>query len=488
MRWPAIIQGGMGVGVSGWRLARAVALGGELGVVSGTALEVQLARRLDRGDADGSLRQAISRFPNQALAARVLDRYFVPAGRPGRRRSVSVPRARLESPPELVELTVLAAFVEVDLARHGHAGVVGINLLQKIVLPTLPTLYGALLAGVDYVLMGAGIPVEIPAALAALAEHRPASLALPVADDAGDVRVGFDPAVLAIGAPPLEMPRFLPIVSSASLAQILLKRARGPVDGFVIEAPTAGGHNAPPRGQVRVDDRGQPVYGPRDEVDLAAFRSLGLPFWLAGGRGRPGCLAAAKAAGAAGIQVGTAFAFCRESGIEPTLRRAALARVASGTATVFTDPLASPTGFPFKVVDLPGTLAEDALYRARRRRCDLGFLGRACRRPDGRLAFRCPAEPLASWAAKGGAAEESAGRKCLCNALLANIGLGSRTSGGGELPLLTAGDDLSGVRELLDYGAGDYGAADVLRFLLAAAPAPAISDRAACQSAGPSLD
>ena len=33
--WPVIIQGGMGVGVSGWRLARAVAERGHLGVVSG---------------------------------------------------------------------------------------------------------------------------------------------------------------------------------------------------------------------------------------------------------------------------------------------------------------------------------------------------------------------------------------------------------------------------------------------------------------------
>jgi len=37
---PTIIQGGMGAGVSGWRLAKAVAQCGQLGVVSGTALEM----------------------------------------------------------------------------------------------------------------------------------------------------------------------------------------------------------------------------------------------------------------------------------------------------------------------------------------------------------------------------------------------------------------------------------------------------------------
>ena len=43
---PRIIQGGMGVGVSNWRLANAVSRLGQLGVVSGTALDALLVRRL----------------------------------------------------------------------------------------------------------------------------------------------------------------------------------------------------------------------------------------------------------------------------------------------------------------------------------------------------------------------------------------------------------------------------------------------------------
>ncbi len=463
MKTPRIIQGGMGVGVSGWRLARAVAAAGELGVVSGTALDILLARRLQRGDAEGHLRRSMARFPNQALVARVLARYF--PGGPA--KAARVPRFTLDPPLELLELAVLGSFVEVDLAREGHRGLVGINLLQKILLPTLPTLYGAMLAGVDCVLMGAGIPFEIPAALAALAEHRPAELAFPITGaEAGETRSRFDPAVLALPATPLGIPRFLPIVSSFSIAKVLLKRAGGPIDGFVIEAPTAGGHNAPPRGQPRFDALGQPIYGPRDEPDLAAFRELGLPFWLAGGRGRRGALEEATRLGAAGIQVGTAFAFCRESGLDPGLRRAVLERVTAGEARVFTDPLASPTGFPFKVVDLPGTLAEAPVYAKRSRRCNLGFLRSAYRRADGRIGYRCPSEPVATWVAKGGAAADAEGRKCLCNGLLANLGLGGRTADGGdELPLLTAGDDLEGVRGLVAAGGGDYGADDVLRSL-----------------------
>ena len=53
---PRLIQGGMGAGVSGWELAREVSSLGQLGVVSGTALDTILVRRLGSGDA-GSLRR-----------------------------------------------------------------------------------------------------------------------------------------------------------------------------------------------------------------------------------------------------------------------------------------------------------------------------------------------------------------------------------------------------------------------------------------------
>jgi len=60
---PVIIQGGMGVGVSNWHLAKTVSKKGQLGVGSGTALGIIIARRLQLGDADGSIRRALSFFP-----------------------------------------------------------------------------------------------------------------------------------------------------------------------------------------------------------------------------------------------------------------------------------------------------------------------------------------------------------------------------------------------------------------------------------------
>src|SRR5207302_5018476 len=116
--------------------------------------------------------------------------------------------------------------------------------------------------------------------------------------------------------------------------------------------PTAGGHNAPPRGAPQLTVTGEPLYGSRDVPDLDKIRALGLPFWLAGSYGRPGKLAEALRLGAAGIQVGTPFAFCEESGVRPDLKRQALHLSRIGQARVFTDPVASPTGFPFKVAQI----------------------------------------------------------------------------------------------------------------------------------------
>ena len=470
---PKIIQGGMGAGVSNWRLAKAVSKLGQLGVVAGTALDSILSRRLQDGDPDGHARRALEHFPFPAIARRILDAHFIPGGRDPQSpyRLARMHSAEPNLPAQ--ELCVAANFVEVFLAREGHSNPVGINFLEKIQIPHLPSLYGAMLAGVAVVVVGAGIPMEFPEAISALSEHRPASYSIYAAGpkDAEPVRVSLDPSLfLEPGQtlPPLPKPAFLPIVSSATLATMLLRRIREGLAGFVVESSVAGGHNAPPRGQMRLDVAGQPVYGPRDAIDPAAFRELGVPFWLAGGRGSREQFSEAIAQGASGVQVGTPFALCRESGLVPSLRRTLVAKAISGHAKVFTDPAASPTGFPFKVAELEGTLSDPSVYAARRRICDLGFLREAFRRPDGSIGYRCPAEPEKAYLAKGGKPEDLVGRKCLCNALVANVGMPQRLPDGScELPLVTLGDDFANVgRYCPDPSNPDYSAADVVREIL----------------------
>jgi NAD(P)H-dependent flavin oxidoreductase YrpB (nitropropane dioxygenase family) len=451
----------MGVHVSGHRLARTVAMAGGLGVVSGTGLDGVYARLLQ--DGDQGARWGIEQFPDRATADRVLARYFKPEGRGGKpygnlHKWIIDPRTDRQraSLAELQELAVVSAFAEVLRAKHHHDGVIGINVLRKIALPIPATIYGAMLAGVDVVLTGAGSPDEMPRLLDALARHEEGLLSVKVLRSApgAEYATRLAPAT-APGIPtgaPLRRPRFLAIVASVDLAAGLASQPSTCPDGFVVEGPTAGGHNAPPRGPWH--PQSDPSYGERDRVDLAAIAAIGLPFWLAGSYGSAEGLSEARDAGARGIQAGTAFALSRESGLTPELKRQVLAKVADGTLTVITDGSASPTGFPFKVHQLEGTLSDPAVRDARERRCDLGYL----RQPvlqDGELVYICPAEPEPTLESKGGRRPQATGRVCLCNALFAAAGLAQRRRDGYlEAPIFTGGDDLDSLRRLSLDGDG----------------------------------
>ncbi len=475
MTWPQIIQGGMGVGISNWRLANAVSRTGQLGVVSGTALDQVLTRRLQDGDPGGHMRRGLDAFPMRKMAERVWEKYYIPGGKPPQQSYIDLPMHALHNTRELVELCIVANFVEVFLAREGHANPVGINYLEKIQVPHLASAYGAMLAGVAFVLMGAGIPLKIPGALDKLASHDAASYPIYVSGaQAGDeFVVQFDPKdYLEAPLAPLTRPHFLAIISSDVLGLTLTRKANGRVDGFIVEGPTAGGHNAPPRGKLQLNAAGEPVYGERDVVDLVKLKALGLPFYLAGGYGSPEKFAEALSLGAAGVQVGTAFAPCAESGMRDDYRQAVLTRVAAGDTRVFTDPLASPTGFPFKVADVPTSLSDPSVYAVRPRICDLGYLREAYRTDDGDVGWRCPAEPANVFVSKGGATEETAGRKCICNALMATAGHPQIRAGKiVEQGVVTSGDDLKAVKQYLRDGATDYSAADVIAALKSAVPA-----------------
>ena len=467
---PTIIQGGMGAGVSSWQLAQAVSQLGQLGVVSGTALDQVFVRRLQDGDPGGHMRRALDYFPFAFMAERAWIKFYVPGGKLASASYKTLPMHSKDTPRELSELCIVANFVEVFLAREGHENPVGINYLEKIQIPHLPSLYGAMLAGVGYVLMGAGVPLKIPGVLDLLACNNPATYILRVtgAEEDDDTTMTFVPSeFMEHELAPLVRPKFLAIIASNTLAATMLKKSNGQVDGFVIEGPTAGGHNAPPRGKLQLDEAGEPIYGERDQVDLGKIRELGLPFWLAGGYGSPEKLRESLAVGATGIQVGTTFAYCAESGLREDYKRALLTKVISGNARVVTDSLASPTGFPFKVAQLEGTLSERVVYSARPRICDLGYLREVYRDPDGKIGYRCPGEPITSYISKGGKQENTVGRTCLCNALVATIGHPQVRRGRYvEKGLVTSGDDLTGITRFLPPGEPIFRAADVVKKLL----------------------
>jgi nitronate monooxygenase len=468
--FPEIIQGGMGVGVSSWQLARQVSMNGQLGVVSGTAVAVTFARRLQEKETSDLMRDILSEFPFPEIAARVVAKYHPDQERKGDKYTM-VPMPTIVQSRALTELMVVANYAEVKLAKRGHKGLIGVNFLEKLQAPTLPSIYGAILADVDYVLMGAGIPIRIPGVITDLALNKDTSLPIKIAEDTQTepTLAHFSPLEFADGAPlpVLRRPQFLAIISSATLGIHLMRSSYGAPDGFVVEHNIAGGHNAPPRGKYEFNLNGEPMYGIRDEIDIKAIAAIGLPFWLAGGYGNRDQVVAAQALGAKGVQVGTAFAFCEESGLNQTLKLEILEALRHGGATVKTDPLASPTGFPFKVVNVKGTIGEVETGDKRRRICDLGYLREPYRKENGTIGYRCPSEPVDDYVKKGGKIEDTVGRRCLCNGLVATMGLAQeRKDGSVELPIVTAGDDLKYVLRFLAKGQLLYKAVDVLKVLL----------------------
>lgn len=474
MKLPKIIQGGMGVAISNWTLARAVSKQGHLGVISGVGIALVMVSRLMDGDKEGHMRHALSHFPFQEPVQRLLDKYFVAEPVTPKAPYKRPQMWNLKPSKALLELTVISNFVEVFLAKEGHKNPVGINLLEKIQLPTMSSLYGAMLAGVEIVIMGAGIPVQIPGILDQLADHQAVSYRLDVlgTDQGDDYRAHFDPQELfpdvveKLGT--LRRPDFLPIISSVVLGKALIKRSTGKINGFIVEAPTAGGHNAPPRGPLQLNDKGEPIYGQKDEVDLNRIKEFGLPFWLASGYDSPEKLKIALGTGATGIQVGTAFGYCDESGMDAAIKSRAIQKVLDHDISVFTDPIGSPTGYPFKVVQMEGTVSDAQVYEGRSRICDFGLLRHLYKDDGGKVAFRCPSEPVDHYLKKGGHEEDTVGKQCLCNNLVAAAGYPQRRKDGYVEPaIVTAGDVLVDIGRYIKPGQNSYTAQEVIEYLTA---------------------
>jgi len=186
-----------------------------------------------------------------------------------------------------------------------------------------------------------------------------------------------------------------------------------------------------------------------------------LPFWIAGGCASPQRLNEAKAMGAKGVQVGSAFACCEESGITGEIKREIIGKYFSGDLKVITDFRASPTDYPFKRLDVEANRHADAC-----RACDLGYLRHIFEKEDGSLAYRCPAAPRKAYLAKGGKVEDCEGRRCLCNGLLATIGMGQMRRGRRVQPLVTMGEDLSFLDGINGGKASIPTAREVIGYLL----------------------
>lgn len=439
--YPLIIQGGMGIAVSSYHLAKAVSMAGQLGVVSGTAIDAVMAMRLHYGDILGNVRRSLNNFPVKEIGQQMIDKFYNTNNKIKQMFKFTMPSLNMSQEKE--NEIVTANFSEIFLAKEGHKGIVGINFLEKIQFPNLAGIYGALLAGIDYIIMGAGIPKEIPAVIEKLTRHEKVEYTCNVENAKEPKKMVFDPSRFGLSNLKLKRPKFLAIISSNILAATLMKKSPVSPDGFIIEGHQAGGHNAPPRVSGVFNENGEPLYGEKDIVDLEKVKELNVPFWLAGSYGTKEGLKKALAAGAAGIQAGTVFAFTKEAGFTDDIKQKV---ISSDSINIKTDPLASPTGFPFKVADIAGSLSDNEIYNKRQRVCNLGYLRTAYEKDDGSIGYRCAAEPVEMYVKKGGREENTRGRKCLCNALMAAAGFPlTCKSGEEEKPLITMGDDYKSV-------------------------------------------
>ena len=467
--YPTIIQGGMGIAVSSWQLAKEVSIAGELGVISGTAIDSVVARRLQDGDLTGDIRRAMAAYPHQDTIKEITDRFYIEGGRAEGKPYLDVPKLSIKGNLFSNKLLAVASFVEVWLAKEGHNGLIGMNILEKIQLAIPAQLYGAMLADVDYILIGAGIPAQVPHLLNEISQGNKVAMKVDVADTKDKHYLHFEPRTLGLDNFPIKRPLFLAIVTSHALVAYLNKDEETKPDGYVIEYHVAGGHNAPPRAKNHVNDEGEAVYNELDIPNLEKIHASGSPFWLAGGYATPEKVKEAISYGAQGVQVGSLFALANESGFTNENRSSILVSLADPTMRVMTDASASPTGFPFKVIQNNQTLSNDNLYKERTRICDLGYLRTMFQREKGGIGYRCPAEPLDNYEFKNGEVDQAQGSKCLCNALMADIGLGQvRPDGRTEISLLTFGSDLDGPRALRALHPDGWNAVQALNFLKSA--------------------
>ncbi len=462
----------MGIGVSTTRMASSVAKSGHLGVVSGTAIDTVIVRRLQDGDISGEIRSSLESFPDQTCVRELLDRYYIEGGKDPNASYIDTPKLSISPTVFASQLLAMASYAEVMQAKKGHDGNIGINLLEKIQLATPASVYGAILAGVDYLLVGAGVPSEIPQLITTLLRGEIVHFPIKI-QGAEKVRLlEFDPKVISgVHCESLHRPYFLAIVSSHILANYLARNDETRPDGFIVEGPVAGGHNAPPRNKDSIDVDGQSVFSERDNADIEKLSEIGLPFWLAGGFGSPEKIKLARELGATGVQIGSLFALSEESGITEELKKQILTSIVDDTIDIRTEPHASATGFPFKVVSVTGTVSDEEIFLKRQKQCDMGYLRSPYLRPSGGVGYRCSAEPEQTFHFKGGDSDSTSGVRCLCNALIATIGLGQvRWGTYSEPALITLGSDLSGCKELWQIHRGSWSAQDVINFLTSTVP------------------
>ncbi len=471
-----LIQGGMGVKISQYTLARTVAKTGNGragGTVSLTMIAHVARSRLVKNDIDQlrALDLFGSFFPE---VAQLIRHAFV------ENRKV-LPAYNLDPPVLLRWMTLFGSFAEFYLASEGHDHPVGANVLYKVGYPHLDTLVGLMMAvalrkptAISYLIVGAGLPGDFPHMMQELVTERRTTFLHDVENSKVGQYMVLDLEVLtskmgevakaSTRDPALfRIPLFLPIVTMQSAVEGLRRMTSGfeGIDGFIVENKDAGGHNANPRNKTE--------YGPKDEMDFDKLRRLtSLPYWLAGGwlpRFQE-----ARELGAVGIQVGGPFSLTPESGTLARLRDATLEKIRNDTLVVESTNM-SPTNYRFQVVQHENTMSDpNALKKPGCTKCYLRTPVLVLEEGSYVVRYECTGDPL--YKQRGGTKDDT-DKACLCNGLAATSDVLDEEEAKHIPPIQTGGTFLArDTRYVWQVtGTGTPGrpmqAADVVRAVLA---------------------
>ncbi len=337
-----IVQGGMGVGVSLYPLASAVALQGGLGIVSSACLDRVVSKRI------------------------------------GKRLG-----------------TYEAAYEEVSRAKEA-GGFAGINIMAALVHDYNDSVRGALDAGADAIISGAGLPLTLPAIQ-------------PVKDTA-----------------------LIPIVSSTRALDIICKkwgRLGYRPDAIVLEGPLAGGHLGFKMDQIYLESNTLENLLP--PIKDMAIKYGDFPVIVAGGLYTHEDIIKFMSLGADGVQMGTRFLATEESSASEAYKQAVINAREEDIVVAF-DP-GSPCGLPFRVIR-QSPMYVSAIKRLRTPKCDKGYV--LLKDRDGKFTI-CPAK------------ESNEHHFCICNGLLSSADYNSDK----EEPLYTVGTQAARVDRILSVEA-----------------------------------
>lgn len=310
-----IVQGGMGVGVSLSPLASAVAREGGLGIVSSACIDLLVSKRSGK-------------------KVNIYD----------------------------------AVYEEVSLAKAA-GGFAGINIMCALGRDYDDSVRGALDAGADAIISGAGLPMNLPA------------------------------------IQPARETALIPIVSSSRALDLICRkweRLGTRPDAVVLEGPLAGGHLGFRIDQVELEEnRLENLLPPVKDL---ARRYGDFPVIVAGGIYSSEDIARFLDLGADGVQMGTRFLATEESSASPSYKEAVV-RARQEDILVAHDP-GSPCGLPFRIIR-QSPMYVSALSHLRKPKCDKGYV--LLKDKEGRYT-KCPAK------------ESNEHHFCICNGLLSSAG------------------------------------------------------------------